>query len=205
MTDFLKGRIEELAIEELRNIEVVEPLINPATIAEYLQENIERYTEPGLIVYEALLVVGREDAEYIADQMYQGADMWTLAQGYPRFHDSWRNYDVFHVHKDEEHTGGEMPEVMAAVRSGTIGDISGPYPVTFRPRKDLVWNGYVVIKILEKRSARKADLDDPYLQNEIRRLLRGRHSSEIETRFKKFIRELRQTYADQIEITVANP
>ena len=200
MNEYLEKRAVELAIEELRRVEVIDPFVNPTTIAEYLRQNISRYTEPGLIVYEALLVEERDDAELIAREMHQGADMWTLAQGYPRFNDAWRNYDVFHVHENEDHSGGEMPAVMAAVRAGAVGDVGGPFSVTFKPRKDIVWNGHVVIKILEQRAARSADLDDPHLRNEIRRLLLGRHGPAIDARFHKFVEKLRRTHAEIVQI-----
>ncbi len=28
--------------------------------------------------------------------------MWTLAQAYPRFHDAWFHYNIYHIHREED-------------------------------------------------------------------------------------------------------
>ena len=129
--------------------------------------------------------------------------MWTLAQGYPRFHDAWFHYNIYHIHREEDeqhaHSPHTMSAVLAAVRKTPVGKVGGPFLVHFQPREK-VWPGYIVFRTLEQRPARLLPFAHPEVQQTVKKMVRSANGQRIEERFEAFLSQLREKYAEQIEI-----
>jgi hypothetical protein len=200
MDAYLTRRREELAIEELRRVVAEEPFVNEESLRSYFEEHIERYTIPDIVLYEAMLLHEIDEGEQVAEQVRAGADMWQLSHQYRRFYDKWRQYGVFHIHQDEEEDESAMAQVMAAVRRSEVGEVGGPYAVSFPRGKDRTWRGYMVFQVLERRPGRVDDFDSPATQRELAKLVRAPYGAQIEERFETFLTGLRQDYASQVQI-----
>ncbi len=205
MDAYLARRGQELAIEELRRVVAEEAFVNEESLRSYYEEHIERYTIPDIVLYEGMLLHAVDDGERVAEQVRAGADMWQLSHQYRRFYDKWRHYGVFHIHQVEEENESAMARVMAAVRNAKVGEVGGPYAVSFPRGKDRTWRGYMVFQVLERRPERVDDFDSPTTQRELAKLVRAPYAAQIEERFETFLTGLRQDYESQVQIYPERP
>ena len=207
MKRYLENRRAVLMIEELRRLEAEAPIVNEASMRAYYEEHLAWFTDPDLLIYEAILLHHEADALGVAEKVRQGADMWTLAQGYPRFHDAWFHYNIYHIHREEDtqhaHSPHTMSEVLAAVRKTPVGKVGGPFLVHFQPREK-VWPGYIVFRTLEQRPARLRPFAHPEVQQAVEKMVRSANGQRIEERFEAFLSQLREKYAEHIEIYPEN-
>ena len=207
MKRYLEKRQSLLMIEELRRLEAEAPIVNEATMRTYYEEHLSWFTDPDLLIYEAILLHHEADALDVAEKVRQGADMWTLAQGYPRFHDAWFHYNIYHIHREEDeqhaHSPHTMSAVLAAVRKTPVGKVGGPFLVHFQPREK-IWPGYIVFRTLEQRPARLLPFAHPEVQQTVKKMVRSANGQRIEERFEAFLSQLREKYAEQIEIYPEN-
>ena len=207
MKHYLENRRALLMIEELRRLEAEAPIVNEAAMRAYYEEHLAYFTDPELLTYEAILLHREADALDVAEKVSQGADMWTLAQAYPRFHDAWFHYNIYHIHREEDaqhaHSPHTMSEVLAAVRKTPVGKVGGPFLVHFQPREK-VWPGYIVFRTLEQRPARRRPFADPAVQQVVAKMVRSANGQRIEERFAAFLSQLREKYAEHIEIYPEN-
>ena len=207
MKRYLEKRRTVLMIEELRRLEAEAPIINEAAMRAYYEEHLSWFTDPDLLIYEAILLQHEADALDVAEKVRQGADMWTLAQGYPRFHDAWFHYNIYHIHREEDeqhaHSPHTMSAVLAAVRKTPVGKVGGPFLVHFQPREK-IWPGYIVFRTLEQRPARLLPFAHPEVQQTVKKMVRSANGQRIEERFEAFLSQLREKYAEQIEIYPEN-
>ncbi len=203
MQRYLEKHRMVLMIEELRRLAAEAPIVNETAMRAYYEEHLSWFTEPDLLIYEAILLHREADALDVAEKVRQGADMWTLAQGYPRFHDAWFHYNIYHIHREQDeqhaHTPHTMSAVLAAVRKTPVGQVGGPFLVHFQPREK-IWPGYIAFRTLEQRPARLLPFAHPAVQQTLKKMVRSAHGQRIEERFEAFLAQLRKTYADQIEI-----
>ncbi|NKB67411.1 MAG: hypothetical protein GKR89_10150 [Candidatus Latescibacteria bacterium] len=202
MKAYIEARQELLMAEELRWIAAEEPLVGEAALQAYYEENMDRFAEPDLVLYEALLLHTEEEGRNVAQEMHQGADMWRLAQGYPRFHDLLRHYGVFHAEATASHSASPddpQAQVMEAIRQAPIGAVGGPHRVSIKRPKGEVWWGYLVFRTLERVPAHTQPLSDPNVRALVGKLVRAGQGAAMEARFEAYMRQLRETYADQIE------
>ena len=141
MKHYLEKRQSLLMIEELRRLEAEAPIVNEASMRTYYEEHLSWFTDPDLLIYEAILLHHEADALDVAEKVRQGADMWTLAQAFPRFHDAWFHYNIYHIHREEDeqhaHSPHSMSAVLAAVRKTPVGKVGGPFLVHFQPREKI--------------------------------------------------------------------
>jgi len=194
-------RREELLIEALRHQVAVQPYTNEETKRQYYETHLERYSSPDIIVYEAILLHTPEEAGHVARQIRNGEDMWQVAQGYSRFHNEWRNYGVFHIHRDEEETKEEsMAAVMAAARKAPVGGVGGPFPVRFERGKRIQWDGHMVTRVLEHRPGWADPLEMTTVQRDVERLVVAPVRQQIEMAFDSFLAELRQASQGRIRL-----
>ena len=207
MQRYLAKRRTVLMIEELRRLEAEAPIVNETTMRAYYEEHLAYFTEPDLLIYEAILLHRQADARDVAEKVRQGADMWTLAQDYPRFHDAWFHYNIYHIHREEDeqhaHSPHTMSAVLAAVRKTPVGKVGGPFLVHFQPREK-IWPGYIVFRTLEQRPARLLPFTHPAVQQTAKKMVRSANGQRIEERFEIFLNQLRKKYAEQIEIYPEN-
>ena len=207
MKRYLENRRAVLMIEELRRLEAEAPIVNEATMRAYYEEHLAWFTDPDLLIYEAILLHHEADALDVAEKVSQGADMWTLAQAYPRFHDAWFHYNIYHIHREEDeqhvHSPHTMSAVLAAVRKTPVGKVGGPFLVHFQPREK-VWPGYIVFRTLEQRPARLRPFAHPEVQQAVEKMVRSANGQRIEERFEAFLSQLREKYAEHIEIYPEN-
>ena len=207
MKRYLEKRQSVLMIEELRRLEAEAPIINEATMRAYYEEHLAWFTDPDLLVYEAILLQHEAYALDVAKKVRQGADMWTLAQAYPRFHDAWFHYNVYHIHREEDaqhaHSPHTMSAVLAAVRKTPVGKVGGPFLVHFQPQEK-VWSGYIVFRTLEQRPSRLLPFAHPEVQQAVEKMMRSANGQRIEERFEAFLSQLREKYAEHIEIYPEN-
>ena len=207
MKRYLENRRAVLMIEELRRLEAEAPIVNEASMRAYYEEHLAWFTDPDLLIYEAILLQHEADALGVAEKVRQGADMWTLAQAYPRFHDAWFHYNIYHIHREEDtqhaHSPHTMSEVLAAVRKTPVGKVGGPFLVHFQPREK-VWPGYIVFRTLEQRPARLRPFAHPEVQQAVEKMVRSANGQRIEERFEAFLSQLREKYAEHIEIYPEN-
>ena len=207
MKRYLEKRQSVLMIEELRRLEAEAPIVNEATMRAYYEEHLSWFTDPDLLIYEAILLQHEADVLDVAKKVSQGADMWTLAQAYPRFHDAWFHYNVYHIHREEDaqhaHSPHTMSAVLAAVRKTPVGKVGGPFLVHFQPQEK-VWSGYIVFRTLEQRPSRLLPFAHPEVQQAVKKMVRSANGQRIEERFEAFLSQLREKYAEQIEIYPEN-
>ena len=207
MKRYLENRRAVLMIEELRRLEAEAPIVNEASMRAYYEEHLAWFTDPDLLIYEAILLQHEADALGVAEKVRQGADMWTLAQAYPRFHDAWFHYNIYHIHREEDeqhvHSPHTMSAVLAAVRKTPVGKVGGPFLVHFQPREK-VWPGYIVFRTLEQRPARLRPFAHPEVQQAVEKMVRSANGQRIEERFEAFLSQLREKYAEHIEIYPEN-
>ena len=207
MKRYLEKRQSLLMIEELRRLAAEAPIVNEAAMRAYYEEHLSWFTDPDLLIYEAILLHHEADALDVAKKVSQGADMWTLAQGYPRFHDAWFHYNIYHIHREEDeqhaHSPHTMSAVLAAVRKIPVGKVGGPFLVHFQPREK-VWPGYIVFRTLEQRPARLLPFAHPEVQQTVKKMVRSANGQRIEERFEIFLSQLREKYAEQIKIYPEN-
>ena len=207
MKRYLEKRQSVLMIEELHRLEAEAPIVNEATMRAYYEEHLAWFTDPDLLIYEAILLQHEAYALDVAKKVRQGADMWTLAQAYPRFHDAWFHYNVYHIHREEDtqhaHSPHTMSAVLAAVRKTPVGKVGGPFLVHFQPQEK-VWSGYIVFRTLEQRPSRLLPFTHPEVQQAVEKMMRSANGQRIEERFEAFLSQLRKKYAEQIEIYPEN-
>lgn len=207
MTRYLENRREALMIEELRRLEAEAPVVNEAAMRAYYEEHLAWFTDPDRLIYEAILLHRQADARDVAAKVRQGADMWTLAQAYPRFHDAWFHYNIYHIHREEDaehaHSPHAMAEVLAAVRQTPVGKVGGPFLVHFQPREK-IWPGYIVFRTLAQRPARPRPFAHPEVQQAVAKMVRAANGPRIEERFEALLRQLREKYAAHIEVYPEN-
>ena len=207
MKRYLENRRAVLMIEELRRLEAEAPIVNEASMRAYYEEHLAWFTDPDLLIYEAILLQHEADALGVAEKVRQGADMWTLAQAYPRFHDAWFHYNIYHIHREEDeqhvHSPHTMSAVLAAVRKTPVGKVGGPFLVHFQPREK-VWPGYIVFRTLEQRPARLRPFAHPEVQQAVEKMVRSANGQRIEERFEAFLSQLREKYAEHIKIYPEN-
>ena len=203
MQRYLENRRAVLMIEELRRLEAEAPLVDEAAMRAYYEEHLAWFTDPDLLIYEAILLQREADALDVAEKVRQGADLWTLAQAYPRFHDAWFHYNIYHIHREEDaqhaHSPHTMSEVLAAVRKTPVGKVGGPFLVHFQPREK-IWPGYIVFRTLEQRPARLRPFAHPEVRQAVEKMVRSANGQRIEERFEAFLSQLREQYAGLIEI-----
>ena len=96
-----------------------------------------------------------------------------------------------------------MSEVLAAVRKTPVGKVGGPFLVHFQPREK-VWPGYIVFRTLEQRPARLRPFAHPEVQQAVEKMVRSANGQRIEERFEAFLSQLREKYAEHIEIYPEN-
>ena len=203
MQRYLANRRALLMIEELRRLEAEALIVDEAAMRTYYEEHLAWFTDPALLIYEAILLQREADALDVAEKVRQGADMWTLAQAYPRFHNAWFHYNIYHIHREEDaqhaHSPHTMSEVLAAVRKTPVGKVGGPFLVHFQPREK-IWPGYIVFRTLEQRPARLRPFAHPEVQQTVEKMVRAANGQRIEERFEAFLSQLREQYAEHIEI-----
>ena len=203
MQRYLANRRTVLMIEELRRLEAEALIVDEAAMRTYYEEHLAWFTDPDLLIYEAILLQREADALDVAEKVRQGADMWTLAQAYPRFHNAWFHYNIYHIHREEDaqhaHSPHTMSEVLAAVRKTPVGKVGGPFLVHFQPREK-IWPGYIVFRTLEQRPARLRPFAHPEVQQTVEKMVRAANGQRIEERFEAFLSQLREQYAEHIEI-----
>ena len=203
MQRYLANRRALLMIEELRRLEAEALIVDEAAMRTYYEEHLAWFTDPALLIYEAILLQREADALDVAEKVRQGADMWTLAQAYPRFHNAWFHYNIYHIHREEDaqhaHSPHTMSEVLAAVRKTPVGKVGGPFLVHFQPREK-IWPGYIVFRTLEHRPARLRPFAHPEVQQTVEKMVRAANGQRIEERFEAFLSQLREQYAEHIEI-----
>ncbi len=204
---YLENRRVVLMIEELRRLEAEAPIVNEAAMRAYYEEHLAWFTDPDLLIYEAILLHHESDALDVAEKVSQGADMWTLAQAYPRFHDAWFHYNIYHIHREEDtqhaHSPHTISEVLAAVRKTPVGKVGGPFLVHFQPREK-IWPGYIVFRTLEQRPSRLLPFAHLEVQQAVEKMVRSANGQRIEERFEAFLSQLRGKYAEHIEIYPEN-
>ena len=82
MKRYIEKRRTVLMIEELRHLEAEAPIVNEAAMRTYYEEHLSWFTDPDLLIYEAILLHREAEALDVAEKVSQGADMWTLAPGF---------------------------------------------------------------------------------------------------------------------------
>ena len=203
MQHYLENRRTLLMLEELRRLEAEAPIVSEAAMRAYYEEHLAWFTDPERLIYEAILLQREAAARDVAEQVRQGADLWKLAQAYPRFHDAWFHYNIFHIHREEDaqhaHAPHSMSEVRAAVRNTPVGKVGGPFLVYLQPREK-IWPGYIVFRTLEHRPARQRPFADPEVRQAVEKMVRAANDPRIEERFEAFLSQLREKYAAHIEI-----
>ena len=203
MQHYLENRRAVLMIEELRRLEAEAVIVDEAAMRTYYEEHLAWFTDPDLLIYEAILLQREADALDVAEKVGRGADMWILAQAYPRFHNAWFHYNIYHIHREEDaqhaHSPHTMSEVLAAVRKTPVGKVGGPFLVHFQPREK-IWPGYIVFRTLEQRPARLRPFAHPEVQQTVEKMVRAANGQRIEERFEAFLSQLREQYAEHIEI-----
>ncbi len=183
----LKNRKEKRMAEELRRIEVMEKVeATEEEARQFYEAHPSLYFLPAKVTGVEVLLETREEAERILKLAQEGANLRELAEQHSvRAKDQFGRRGVFRFFPyQKELYGGELVEKAFEAK---IGELTGPVKSTK--------GGYSVFKVLSGEAARY----EPFEEAKPRAIGAARHQNG-EVLFRKFMRTLKEQYADQIVV-----
>ena len=191
----MAGAREEVLTEALRRSEVEDKVLSRERLRAYYDENQDKLMEPARTLAEGGIVASLQEAQAIAARIRHGEELSVIMQSYPLLHGRWRKYDAFNfATADTARRSGPLGPMMAVARTMEIGEIRDPIQVRFGQNQE----GFVVLRVMERRPARKLPFDQ--IEERIRRALVHQHVKELEAAFAEYMHGLRRKYAQQIAI-----
>lgn len=184
-----RGEKEDLMLSLLRErvlTQETEP--NEEDLEAFYEEHKHRYRSPAWAQIQEILVEEPAQAQELATQIAEGADMEFLA----RNHSLRRKGEngVMNVAASQAPFYGE--DWMNAVMNAPLNQIRGPLQTK---------GGYSVFKVLEKHPEQFFPLENELVRKAVARDARVRKERE---QFNRYLEELREKYADRIEVYEEN-
>lgn len=177
-------KAEQLLIMALRQVEISDRVvIEDEAIAQYYEDHREHFRTPVEIYVEEILVDDFDRAKELHRRLDQGETIADLAHLSARYGAS-ANKGKVHLHSYEKSLYGE--ELMGAAMEAEVGELVGPVAVK---------GGYSIFRVNDRTGGLMRSLE--YEHERIRAILR---LIEVEQRFNQLVAQLREEYADQVQI-----
>ena len=177
-------KAEQLLIMALRQVEISDRVvIEDEAIAQYYEDHREHFRTPVEIYVEEILVDDFDRAKELRRRLDQGETIADLAHLSARYGAS-ANKGKVHLHSYEKTLYGE--QLMSAAMEAELGELVGPVAVK---------GGYSVFRVNDRTGGLMRSLE--YEHERIRAILR---LIEVEQRFNQLVAQLREEYADQVQI-----
>ena len=177
-------KAEQLLIMALRQVEISDRVvIEDEAIAQYYEDHREHFRTPVEIYIEEILADDFDRAEELRQRLDQGETIANLAHLSVRYGASASKGKV-HLHSYEKTLYGE--QLMSAAMEAKLGELVGPVAVK---------GGYSIFRVNDRTGGQMRPLE--YEHERIRAILR---LIEVEQRFNQLVAQLREEYADQVQI-----
>ena len=177
-------KAEQLLIMALRQVEISDRVvIEDEAIAQYYEDHREHFRTPVEIYIEEILVDDFDRAKELRQRLDQGETIADLAHLSARYGAS-ANKGKVHLHSYEKSLYGE--QLMSAAMEAELGELVGPVAVK---------GGYSIFRVNDRTGGQMRSLEDEH--ERIRAILR---LIEVEQRFNQLVAQLREEYADQVQI-----
>ena len=177
-------KAEQLLIMALRQVEISDRVvIEDEAIAQYYEDHREHFRTPVEIYVEEILVDDFDRAKELRRRLDQGETIADLAHLSARYGAS-ANKGKVHLHSYEKTLYGE--QLMSAAMEAELGELVGPVAVK---------GGYSIFRVNDRTGGLMRSLE--YEHERIRAILR---LIEVEQRFNQLVAQLREEYADQVQI-----
>lgn len=177
-------KAEQLLIMALRQVEISDRVvIEDEAIAQYYEDHREHFRTPVEIYIEEILVDDFDRAKELRQRLDQGETIADLAHLSARYGAS-ANKGKVHLHSYEKSLYGE--QLMSAAMEAELGELVGPVAVK---------GGYSIFRVNDRTGGLMRSLE--YEHERIRAILR---LIEVEQRFNQLVAQLREEYADQVQI-----
>ena len=177
-------KAEQLLIMALRQVEISDRVvIEDEAIAQYYEDHREHFRTPVEIYIEEILVDDFDRAKELRQRLDQGETIADLAHLSARYGAS-ANKGKMHLHSYEKSLYGE--QLMSAAMEAELGELVGPVAVK---------GGYSIFRVNDRTGGQMRSLE--YEHERIRAILR---LIEVEQRFNQLVAQLREEYADQVQI-----
>ena len=177
-------KAEQLLIMALRQVEISDRVvIEDEAIAQYYEDHREHFRTPVEIYVEEILVDDFDRAKELRRRLDQGETIADLAHLSARYGAS-ANKGKVHLHSYEKSLYGE--QLMSAAMEAEVGELVGPVAVK---------GGYSIFRVNDRTGGLMRSLE--YEHERIRAILR---LIEVEQRFNQLVAQLREEYADQVQI-----
>ena len=177
-------KAEQLLIMALRQVEISDQVvIEDEAIAQYYEDHREHFRTPMEIYIEEILVDDFDRAKELRQRLDQGETIADLSHLSARYGAS-ANKGKVHIHSYEKSLYGE--QLMSAAMEAELGELVGPVAVK---------GGYSIFRVNERTGGLMRSLE--YEHERIRAILR---LIEVERRFNQLVAQLREEYADQVQI-----
>ena len=177
-------KAEQLLIMALRQVEISgRVVIEDEAIAQYYEDHREHFRTPVEIYIEEILVDDFDRAKELHQRLDKGETIADLAHLSTRYGAS-ANRGKVHLHSYEKSLYGE--QLMRSAMEAELGELIGPVAVK---------GGYSIFRVNDRTGGLMRSLE--YEHERIRAILR---LIETEQRFNQLVSELREEYADQVQI-----
>ncbi len=176
-------KAEQLLIMALRRVEISERIvIEDEAIAEYYEDQREKFRTPVEIYIEEVLVEDVERAQKLRRRLDQGETIADLAPLSTRY-GAAANRGQVHLHSYEKSLYGEL---LRYATEAELGELVGPVAVK---------GGYSIFRVNDRTGGLMRSLEHEH--ERIRAILR---LVETEQRFNQLVAQLREEYADEVRI-----
>ena len=177
-------KAEQLLIMALRQVEISDRVvIEDEAIAQYYEDHREHFRTPVEIYIEEILVDDFDRAKELHQRLDKGETIADLAHLSARYGASASKGKV-HLHSYEKSLYGE--QLMRSAMEVELGELVGPVAVK---------GGYSIFRVNDRTGGLMRSLE--YEHERIRAILR---LIETEQRFNQLVAQLREEYADQVQI-----
>lgn len=179
-----RTRLEDLMLTRLRELVLADaPAPAEADLERYYEEHKSRFRAAAWARLQEILVADAELAQQLATRVREGADLQALA----RAHSTRKTEDGI-LDVSTSHTPAYGETWMNAVMNAPLDEVRGPIKTT---------GGYSVFRVLERHPEHYYTLADARVRRAVARDLGQQLEREG---FNRFVEDLRQRYADRIEL-----
>ena len=177
-------KAEQLLIMALRQVEISDRVvIEDEAIAQYYEDHREHFRTPVEIYIEEILVDDFDRAKELRQRLDQGETIADLAYLSTRY-GAVASKGKVHLHSYEKILYGE--QLMSAALEAKLGELVGPVAVK---------GGHSIFRVNDRAGGQMRSLE--YEHERIGAILR---LIEVEQRFNQLVAQLREEYADQVQI-----
>lgn len=175
--------------EELLNRVVEKPVsVTREEVKTYFEDNYELFRGAEFSQVQEILVATEAEADTLLQQLHDGADFALLAAAHTLRSAGKNSGGKFHFHAYEKPLYKGLVEAAA---KAPVGELQGPVPVE---------GGYSLFTVLSRERVERS-LDDRRVEFKVRTVVKKIKQNR---RFDDFIVQLRDKYADQVQVFESN-